>query len=86
MIKGNSLLEAIEPNLRHNHVFWILSAREEFRKWERQCDECCRRKARSTEPFTTGPLPSTCTKESLNAFSQTAMDYGGHVITAQGKW
>uniref|UniRef100_A0A8W8P1X9 CCHC-type domain-containing protein n=1 Tax=Magallana gigas TaxID=29159 RepID=A0A8W8P1X9_MAGGI len=37
--------------------FWIISAREEIRKWERQCNKCCRNKARPAEQLM-GPLPS----------------------------
>ncbi|XP_065941558.1 uncharacterized protein [Magallana gigas] len=64
--------------------FWIISAREEIRKWERQCNKCCRNKARPAEQLM-GPLPSIRTKQPLHAFSRTAVDYGGPFITKQGR-
>lgn len=64
--------------------FWIISAREEIRKWERQCNKCCRNKARPAEQLM-GPLPSIRTKQQLHAFSRTAVDYGGPFITKQGR-
>lgn len=64
--------------------FWIISAREEIRKWERQCNKCCRNKARPAEQLM-GPLPSIRTKQPLHAFSRTSVDYGGPFITKQGR-
>lgn len=64
--------------------FWIIFAREEIRKWERQCNKYCRNKARPAEQLM-GPLPSIRTKQQLHAFSRTAVDYGGPFITKQGR-
>lgn len=64
--------------------FWIISAQEEIRKWERQCNKWCRNKARPAEQLM-GPNPSIRTKQPLHAFSRTAVDYGGPFITKQGR-
>lgn len=65
--------------------FWIISAREELRKWERQFNECCRNKVKPAEQLM-GPIPSIRIKQPFHAFSRIAVDYGGPFITKQGRW
>ena len=63
--------------------FWILSAREAIREWEKECRMCRRRKAMPASQVM-APLPTLRTQMSLRAFSQTSVDYGGPFITKKG--
>ena len=38
--------------------FWIISGREEIREWEKECNECRRRKAKTAKQIM-APLPQT---------------------------
>ena len=64
--------------------FWIISGREEIRKWEKECNECRRRKAKAAKQVM-APLPQIRLRLSLVAFAQTAVDFGGLFITIQGR-
>ena len=64
--------------------YWILSAREAIREWEKECRMCRRRKAMPACQVM-APLPTLRTQMSLRAFSQTSVDYGGPFITKQGR-
>ena len=64
--------------------YWMVSAREEIREWENQCNECKKRKGRAASQVM-GPLPKVCLPFSMRAFAQTAVDYGGPFITIQGR-
>ena len=64
--------------------FWIVSAREVIREWEKECMECRRRKA-SPAKQVMAPLPELHTRKSLRAFSQTSVDFAGPFITKQGR-
>ena len=74
-----------------NHVlsklssrYWIQSAREAIRDWERQCMWCRRRKAQPATQIM-APLPELRTRLSLRAFSHCAVDFAGPFITKQGR-
>ena len=64
--------------------YWIISAREAIREWERECAECRRRKARAAQQIM-APLPLARLQTSLKAFTRTAVDFGGPFITIQGR-
>ena len=64
--------------------FWIISGREEIREWEKECNECRRRKAKAAKQVM-APLPQIRLRLSLRAFAQTAVDFGGPFITIQGR-
>ena len=64
--------------------FWILSAREEIREFEKECYECRRRKTKAGNQIM-APLPSIRLKMPLKAFARTAVDYGGPFLTIQGR-
>ena len=64
--------------------FWIISAREEIREWENECNWCKRRKARACSQIM-APLPSIRLAMSLRAVERVAVDYGGPFITMQGR-
>ena len=64
--------------------FWLISAREAIRDWERECMECRRRKV-SPANQVMAPLPELRTRKSLRAFSETSVDYAGPFITKQGR-
>ena len=64
--------------------YWIISAREVIREWERECAECPRRKARAAQR-TMAPLPLARLQTSLKAFTRTAVDFGGPFTTIQGR-
>ena len=61
-----------------------MSAREEIREWENQCNECKKRKGKAGSQVM-GPLPKVRLRFSMRAFAQTAVDYGGPFITIQGR-
>ena len=64
--------------------YWIISAREAIKEWEKECMQCRRRKATPAKQ-TMAPLPELRTRKSLRAFSQTSVDFGGPFITKQGR-
>lgn len=64
--------------------YWIISAREAIREWEKECMECRRRKTTPIKPMM-APLPVFRTRMSLRPFSQTSVDYAGPFITKQGR-
>ena len=64
--------------------FWIISGREEIREWEKECNECRRRKAKAAKQVM-APLPQIRLRLSLRAFAQTAVDFGGPFLTIQGR-
>ena len=74
----NQLLAALSTR------FWIISGREKIREWEKECNECQRRKAKAARQIM-APLPQIRLRFSLRAFAQTAVDYGGPFITVQGR-
>ena len=65
--------------------FRIISGRQEIREWEKECNECRRRKAKAAKQVI-APPPQIRLRLSLQAFAQTAVDFGGPFITAiQGR-
>ena len=74
----NQLLVALSTR------FWIISGREEIREWEKECNECQRRKAKAAKQIM-APLSQIRLRFSLRALTQTAVDYGGPFITVQGR-
>lgn len=64
--------------------FWVLSAREQIRDWEKECTECRRRKAKTSAQIM-GPLPDERIDQSVRAFTNTAVNYAGPLITKQGR-
>ena len=64
--------------------FWIISGREEIREWEKECNECLRRKAEAAKQIM-APLPQIRLRLSLRPFAQTAVDFGGPFVTIQGR-
>ena len=64
--------------------YWIISAREAIKEWEKECMQCRRRKAMPAKQIMV-PLPELRTWKSLRAFSQTFVDFGGPFITKQGR-
>ena len=75
---NNQLLAALSTH------FWIISGREEIREWEKECNECQRRKSKAAKQIM-APLPQIRLRFSLRAFAQTAVDYGEPFITVQGR-
>ena len=64
--------------------FWIISGREEIREWEKECNECQKRKAKAAKQVMVPPLQIRL-RSSLRAFAQTAVDFGGPFVTVQGR-
>ena len=64
--------------------YWIPAAREEIRQWENECNECKRRKARVAQQIV-APLPLVRLRLPLRAFARVSVDYGGPLITVQGR-
>ncbi|XP_033104029.1 uncharacterized protein LOC117106725 [Anneissia japonica] len=64
--------------------YWILSEREAIRGWERECNECKRRNAKPVQPKM-APLPKYRLGGSLRAFTHISVDFGGPIITVQGR-
>ena len=64
--------------------FWIMSEREEIQEWEKECNECRRRKAKAAKQIM-APLPQIRLQLSLRPFTQTAVDFGGPFVTIQGR-
>ena len=64
--------------------YWIISAREAMREWERECMQCRRRKPSPAKQMM-APLPELRTRKSLRAFSHISVDFGGPFLTKQGR-
>jgi len=64
--------------------YWVISAREEIREWERECARCRKNKAKP-HPQIMAPLPSIRLQMSMRAFSQTGVDFAGPFFTRQGR-
>ncbi|XP_065640477.1 uncharacterized protein LOC136073053 [Hydra vulgaris] len=64
--------------------YWVVSGREKIKKWEAECAECKRRKAKLATQIM-APLPTKRLQFSMNAFEKCAVDYGGPFITIQGR-
>lgn len=64
--------------------FWIVSAREEIKEWEKECSKCRRWKAKPTLQIM-APLPKIRTEQSLQAFTNASVDFAGPFITKQGR-
>ena len=60
------------------------AAREEIRQWEKECNECKRRKAKAAQQIM-APLPRVRLQLPLRAFAQVSVDYGDPFITVQGR-
>ena len=64
--------------------FWIISGREEIREWEKECNECRRRKAKAANQIM-APLPLIRLRLSLRPFAQIAVDLGEPFVAIQGR-
>ena len=64
--------------------FWIVSGCEEIREWEKECNECRRRRAKAAKQIM-APLPQIRLWLSLRPFAQTAVNFGGPFVTIQGR-
>ena len=80
-----------EPSWGGNQVFsdlsthyWIISAREAIKEWERACMQCKRRNATPAKQIM-APLPELRTRMSLRAFSQTSVEFRRFVHYQAGK-
>ena len=82
--RGNHEFGTNQTLLSLSARYWIISAREVIREWERECAECRRRKARATQQIM-APLPLARLQMSLKAFTRTAVDFGGPFTTIQGR-
>ena len=60
--------------------FWIISGREEIREWEKECNECRRRKAEAAKQVM-APLLQIRLRLSQRAFARRTVDFGGPFIT-----
>jgi hypothetical protein len=69
-----------------SNKYWIMSAREAIREWERSCMQCKRRTAKTATQIM-GPLPHSRLKlpEPLRSFAHTALDFAGPFITIRGR-
>ena len=82
--KGNHAGGANQTLATLSTRFWIISGREEIREWEKDCNECQKRKAKAAKQVM-APLPQIRLRSSLRAFAQTAVDFGGPFVTVQGR-
>ncbi|XP_071118407.1 uncharacterized protein [Haliotis cracherodii] len=64
--------------------YWIVSAREAIREWEKECSTCHKSKAKPVQQVM-APLPKIRLQASFQAFSMTAVDYAGPFSTIQGR-
>ena len=64
--------------------YWIEAGREEIRSWEKECNECKRRKAKAANQVM-APLPLNRLELPLKAFSRVSVDFAGPFITVQGR-
>ena len=66
--------------------FWIISAREEIRRWESMCNRCKKTHAKPATQIM-APLPIQRVNNSMKAFDSCGVDYAGPFTTkaARGK-
>ena len=64
--------------------FWIITAREEIREWDHECNECKRRRSEPACQIM-APLPKTRLHFSFRPFAQTTVDFAGPLNTVQGR-
>ena len=64
--------------------YWIVTAREEIREWERECNMCKRRRSKTTTQIM-APIPGIRLRFTFRPFDQTAVDYAGPFTTVQGR-
>ena len=64
--------------------FWVISAREEIRSWERECNKCKKRKT-TLGCQVMAPLPQCRLRFSFRPFNQCAVDYAGPFVTIRGR-
>ncbi len=74
----NHVLHSLSSN------YWILSAREEIRRWEHKCNMCKRRK-QSPNTQIMAPLPRCRSAKSMKAFTLVSLDFAGPIKTKQGR-
>ena len=66
-----------------NEKYWIITAREEIRDWEKECNFCKRRRSRPANQIM-APLPKVRLRFTYRAFDQCGVDYAGPFTTIQG--
>jgi hypothetical protein len=66
-----------------SNEYWVEAAREEIRAWEKECNECRRRKAKASSQVMAPPLNRL--QLPLKAFSRVSVDFGGPFVTVQGR-
>ena len=64
--------------------YWLQGAREEIRECEQTCMVCRKRRAQPASQIM-APLPSVRMMQSLRAFTNVSVDYGGPFLTKQGR-
>ena len=64
--------------------YWIVSARETIREWEKECFMCRWGKVPPAKQVM-AQLPELRTQKSLHAFSQTSIDFAGPFYTKHGR-
>ena len=64
--------------------YWIISGREEIRRWEKKCNTCKKLKAKAASQIM-APLPKKRLQKSLRAFENCAVDYAGPFFTTAGR-
>ena len=67
-----------------NEKYWIITAREEIRDWEKECNFCKRRRSRPANQIM-APLPKVRLRFTYRAFDQCGVDYAGPFTTIQGR-
>jgi hypothetical protein len=67
-----------------SNEYWVEAAWEEIRAWEKECNECRRRKAKASSQVM-APLPLNRLQLPLKAFSRVLVDFGGPFVTVQGR-
>ena len=82
--KGNHVFGTNQTLATLSARYWIISAREEIREWERERAECRRRKARAAQQIM-APLPLARLQTSIKAFTRTPVDFGCPFTTIQGR-
>ena len=81
---GHHIAETNHTLANLSTKYWIPAAREEIRQWEKECNECKRRKAKAAQQIM-APLPRVRLQLPLRAFAQVSVDYGGPFIAVQGR-
>ena len=64
--------------------FWIIAAREEIREWDRECNDCKRRRSKPAFQIM-ATLPKARLRFTFKPFAQTALDFAGPLYTIQGR-